>query len=105
MAAITQGITNTFVAKSLAGEIDFNTDTFKIALYTDDATLDSSTSAYTTTNEVVGTGYVAGGNILTGATVTQDDDAGVVYITFDSPTTWTGTFSARGALIYNRVWT
>ena len=101
MAAITQGITNTFVAKSLAGEIDFNTDTFKIALYTDDATLDSSTSAYTTTNEVVGTGYVAGGNTLTGATVTQDDTADVVYITFDSPTTWTGTFSARGALIYN----
>jgi hypothetical protein len=101
MATIIQGITNTFVAKSLAGDIDFDTDTFKIALYSDDATLDSSTSAYTTTNEVVGTGYVAGGNILPGATVTQDDDAGVVYITFDSPTTWTGTFSARGALIYN----
>ena len=101
MATIIQGITNTFVAKSLAGDIDFDTDTFKIALYSDDATLDSSTSAYTTTNEVVGTGYVAGGNTLTGATVTQDDDADVVYITFDSPTTWTGTFSARGALIYN----
>ena len=101
MASIIQGITNTFVAKSLAGDIDFDTDTFKIALYSDDATLDSSTSAYTTTNEVVGTGYIAGGNTLTGATVTQDDDADVVYITFDSPTTWTGTFSARGALIYN----
>jgi O-acetylhomoserine/O-acetylserine sulfhydrylase-like pyridoxal-dependent enzyme len=101
MATIIQGITNTFVAKSLAGDIDFDTDTFKMALYSDDATLDSSTSAYTTTNEVVGTGYVAGGNTLTGATVTQDDDADVVYITFDSPTTWTGTFSARGALIYN----
>ena len=101
MATIIQGITNTFVAKSLAGDIDFDTDTFKMALYSDDATLDSSTSAYTTTNEVVGTGYVAGGNTLTGATVTQDDTADVVYITFDSPTTWTGTFSARGALIYN----
>ena len=101
MATIIQGITNTFVAKSLAGDIDFDTDTFKMALYSDDATLDSSTSAYTTTNEVVGTGYVAGGNTLTGATVTQDDTADVVYITFDSPTTWTGTFYARGALIYN----
>ena len=38
---------------------------------------------------------------MTGATVTQDDTADVVYITFDSPTTWTGTFSARGALIYD----
>ena len=101
MATIVQGITNTFVAKSLAGDIDFDTDTFKIALYTDDATLDPSTSAYTTTNEVVGVGYVAGGNTLTGAKVTQDDTVDVVYITFDSPTTWTGTFSTRGALIYD----
>jgi len=101
MATIVQGITNTFVAKSLAGDIDFDTDTFKIALYTNDATLDPSTSAYTTTNEVVGVGYVAGGNTLTGAKVTQDDTADVVYITFDSPTTWTGTFSTRGALIYD----
>ena len=52
-------------------------------------------------DRVVGTGYVAGGNTLTGATVTQDDDADVVYVTFDSPTTWTGTFSVRGALIYD----
>jgi len=101
MATIIQGITNTFVAKSLAGDIDFDTDTFKIALYTNDATLDPTTPAYTTTNEVVGVGYVAGGNTLTGAKVTQDDTADVVYITFDSPTTWTGTFSARGALIYD----
>jgi len=101
MATIVQGITNTFVAKSLAGDIDFDTDTFKIALYTNNATLDPSTSAYTTTNEVVGVGYVAGGNTLTGAKVTQDDTADVVYITFDSPTTWTGTFSTRGALIYD----
>ena len=79
MASIVQGLTNTFIAKSLAGDIDFDTDTFKIALYTNDATLDASTSAYTTTNEVVGTGYVAGGNTLTGATVTQDDDA-MLYI-------------------------
>ena len=101
MASVIQGLTNTFIAKSLAGDIDFDTDTFKIALYTNDATLDASTPAYTTTNEAVGTGYVAGGNTLTGATVTQDDDADVVYVTFDSPTTWTGTFSVRGALIYD----
>lgn len=101
MASVIQGLTNTFIAKSLAGDIDFDTDTFKIALYTNDATLNASTPAYTTTNEVVGTGYVAGGNTLTGATVTQDDDADVVYVTFDSPTTWTGTFSVRGALIYD----
>lgn len=101
MASIIQGITNTFITQSLSGNMDFDTDTFKIALYSNDATLDETTSVYTTTNEVVGTGYVAGGNTLTGATVTQDDTADVVYITFDSPTTWTGTFSARGALIYN----
>jgi hypothetical protein len=53
------------------------------------------------TNEVVGTGYTAGGVTLTGGIVTQDNSANVVYITFDSPITWTGTFSTRGALIYN----
>ena len=102
--AISSAICNSFKQEILVGTHNFTAssgNSFKIALYTNDATLDASTSAYTTTNEVVGTGYVAGGNTLTGATVTQDDDANVVYITFDSPTTWTGTFSVRGALIYD----
>ena len=101
MSSIVQGLTNTFKTQMLSGTMDFTTDVFKIALYTNDATLDETTSTYSATNEVVGVGYTAGGVTLTGGIVTQDNSANVVYITFDSPITWTGTFSTRGALIYN----
>ena len=97
MSSIVQGLTNTFKTQMLSGTMDFTTDVFKIALYTNDATLNETTSIYSTTNEVVGTGYTAGGVTLTGGIVTQDNSANVVYITFDSPITWTGTFSTRGA--------
>ena len=60
-----------FKVALLNGEMDFSSDTsqsFKIALYTSSATLDASTTAYSTTNEISGTGYTAGGNTLTIAT-------------------------------------
>ena len=66
--AITQAMCTAFKQSLLDGEMDFSSDTaqtFKIALYTSNATLDATTSAYTTSNEVVGTGYTAGGNTLT----------------------------------------
>ena len=86
------------------GEMDFSSDTsqsFKIALYTSDATLDATTTAYSTTNEVSGTGYTAGGNTLSIATNPTNDVSGTVaYIDF-SDTTWTSSYiTARGALIY-----
>ena len=88
--------TNTFKQGLLNGDFDFAVDTIKIALYTNSATLDASTTAYTTTGEVVATGYTAGGNTLT---PTVSISNGVAFVTF-ADTSWSGAFTARGALIY-----
>ena len=88
--------TNTFKQGLLNGDFDFAVDTIKIALYTNAATLDASTTAYTTVGEVVGTGYTAGGNTLT---PTVSISNGVAFVTFAN-TSWSGAFTARGALIY-----
>lgn len=99
--AITQAMTTSFKQELMEGVHDFTTDTFKIALYTSSATLDATTTAYSATNEVSGTGYTAGGNTLTvtgGAVSTSGTTA---YIDF-ADTTWsTATITARGAVIYN----
>ena len=79
------------------GNIDFNTDTLYIALYTNAATLDANTTAYTTVGEVVAAGYTAGGQVLTPSTPVYDN--GVAYVTFQN-VEWTASFTARGALIY-----
>lgn len=75
------------------------TGTLKIALYTADADLSASTTAYTTSGEVVGTGYTAGGEVLTGVTVSQSGTT--AYLNFDNVTWDPAAFTARGALIYN----
>jgi hypothetical protein len=83
----------------VSGSFDFvspTTDTYYIALYTNAATLDSSTTAYTTTGEVVAAGYTAGGNVIT---PTYFSESGGAYISFAN-TSWTSTLTARGALIY-----
>jgi hypothetical protein len=96
---ITAGTCNSFKEELLKGIHDFTTDTFKVALYTDSATLGPATTVYTTANETSGAGYTAGGNTLTGVTVALSQ--GVAYVDF-ADTTWTsGSFSARAALIYN----
>jgi hypothetical protein len=75
------------------------TGTLKMALYTAEADLGAGTLVYTTTNEITGTGYVAGGNTLTGVTVQQSGTT--AYLDF-ADTTWNpANFTARGALIYN----
>jgi hypothetical protein len=75
------------------------TGTLKMALYTADADLGAGTLVYSTANEIVGTGYVAGGNTLTGVTVQQSGTT--AYLDF-ADTTWSpANFTARGALIYN----
>lgn len=97
--AITQAMCTSFKVQLLAGDHDFDTDTFKIALYTSSATLDASTTAYSTTNEVSGTGYTAGGNTLTAVAPTSSGTT--AYVDF-ADTTWSSsTITARGALIYN----
>jgi hypothetical protein len=96
---IQQGATTIFKLNLLNGVENFTTDTYKIALYTALADLGPTTTVYTTTNEITGTGYVAGGNTLTNVVPAANDS--VAYISFLN-TTWNpASFTARGALIYN----
>jgi hypothetical protein len=83
----------------LTGTYAPTTDTMKIALYTNSATLDATTTAYTTSNEVVGTGYTAGGNTLTGNAISYSGTT--AWITFSDSSWTTATITARGALIYD----
>ena len=87
---------NTLRTGLLNGTIDFANDTFYLALYTNIATLNASTTAYTTTGEATGGNYVAGGQVVT-ASVSSDGTTS--YVNFSSPS-WTGSITARGALIY-----
>jgi len=97
--ALTQSMVTSFKVELFGGIQDLDTDTIKIALFTSAATLNAATTAYSTTNEVVGTGYVAGGNTLAGATISSSGTT--AFVDF-SDTTWTSaTITARGALIYN----
>jgi hypothetical protein len=91
---------NTLRSGLANASINLTTDTFYLALYTNAATLDETTTAYTTTGEATGGDYVAGGNVVT-ATVSSEVTASgsVVYVSFTSPS-WTGQITARGALIY-----
>jgi hypothetical protein len=75
------------------------TGTLKIALYTSEADLGASTTAYTTDGEVVGAGYTAGGETLTGVVVSQSGTT--AYLDFNNVTWNPANFTARGALIYN----
>lgn len=87
---------NVFKTGLLNGDFAFDTDTFKIALYTNEATLNENTAAYTTSNEVSGSGYTAGGNTLT---ATVSSSGGISFVTFAN-TSWSAAITARGALIY-----
>ena len=99
--AITQAMTTTFKQELMEGVHDFTSHTFKIALYTSSATLDATTTAYTTSNEVVGAGYTAGGNSLTVVGGTVSISGTTAFIDFDDTSWTTSTITARGALIYN----
>jgi hypothetical protein len=104
---LTQVLCTSFKAEVLLGVHDFRAtsgDTFKLALYTSLASLDANTTAYTSTGEVTGTGYTAGGTTLTnlGVVTTNTDTASGVGSASFSPATFPGaTITARGALIYN----
>lgn len=96
---ITAGLTTSFKEQLLLGQHDLEADVLKIALYTADAVLGPDTTAYTTVEEISGTGYVAGGEVLLNVTVNQGNQ--VAYVSFDNPTWIATTFTTRGALIYN----
>jgi hypothetical protein len=96
--ALQQGATNAFATGLMNGVYNFTTSSFKIALYTGSATLGPDTAIYTSANEVVATGYTAGGIALP-VSVVPISANDVTYISF-SNVTWYGSITARGALIY-----
>ena len=98
-----QGQTTTFKLNLLKGLDNFFTGspyTYKIALYDASADINSETTAYTTTNEITGTGYTAGGEVLT-PTIGSDTSNNTAYVTFANVTWSPANFTAAGALIYN----
>ena len=100
--AITQAMCTSFKQALLDGEMDFSSNTaqsYKIALYTSSASLDAATTAYTTSNEVTGTGYTAGGNTLSIST-NPTTGGTTAFLSFNTTTWTTATITARGALIY-----
>jgi hypothetical protein len=103
--AITQTLTDTFLQDCLDGAHNLGNggDTLKIALYTSSATLGATTSAYTATNEVSGTGYTAGGATLASQAVAYDATNQVAFFDAADPAFTTATITARGALIYNNT--
>ncbi len=97
--AISQGLTTSFKREMLQGIHNLTTDILNIALYSDAAQLDATTTTYTTAGEISGGSYVAGGIALSGASITADE--GVVCVDFADATWNPAGFTARGALIYN----
>ena len=107
--AITQGLATTFKVGLFDGVHNFGIgvirastaqDVFKIALYSSSATLDSTTVVYTTSNEVTGAGYTAGGIALTVST-TPTSTGTTAFLSFTDAQWPSATITARGALIYN----
>ncbi len=91
---------NTLRSGLATSAFDFASDTFYLALYTNTATLDATTTAYTVTGEASGGNYVAGGQVVTATVSSEVTSTGsVTYINFSAPV-WTGAITARGALIY-----
>lgn len=97
--AITSAICNSYKQEAMEG-VHESGDVYKIALYTSAATLNKSTTAYSATNEVTGTGYSSGGTTLAGIAFGLSTDT--AYIDWNDPAWGPGaTITARGALIYN----
>jgi len=102
--AITQAMCTSFKVELMKAVHNFTAstgNTFKLALYTSSASLDDTTTAYTASNEVVGTGYTAGGGTLTNVTPTNPPATTTAITDFVDLSFTTATITARGALIYN----
>jgi hypothetical protein len=95
---IVQTQTTSFKAEIYQAVHNLLTDTIKIALYTADATLDENTTVYTSANEVVASGYTAGGETMTG--VALGTSGYTVYVNWAN-VSWSTSVTARCALIYN----
>jgi hypothetical protein len=92
---------SSFKQESWLGIHDLDTDTLKLALYTASANLSQSTTVYTPTGEVVGTGYLPGGIPITGVQVLLSGTT--AYVTFNNPVFANASFTCRGGLIYNET--
>ena len=98
--AIQQGLTTSFKHQIILAQQNLSTDVLWIALYTAFSDIGPNTTVYTTDNEVVGSGYTAGGQQLQNITIGVSSD-GVIFIDFDNVVWPASSFTARGALIYN----
>ena len=96
---IAQTLTTSFKQQLLQAVHDFSTDTFYMALYTANADLGATTTVYTSSGEILGTGYTAAGQVMTGISVSVTDTT--AFVNFTNVVWTTGAFTARGALIYN----
>jgi hypothetical protein len=91
---------NTLRSGLINGTLNFATDTFRLALYTNAATLNQLTTAYTIDGEASGGNYAAGGLVVAATVSTSLESSGsIIYVNFSTPA-WTGAITARGALIY-----
>lgn len=97
--SIIQTQTTSFKAELYQAIHDLTTDVLKMALYTADADLNEATTAYSSTNEITGTGYSAGGQTLTNVTVSSSGFT--AWVSFDNVEWNPAEFTARCALIYN----
>jgi len=98
MSSIVQTQTTSFKQELYQAIHNLSTDTLKIALYTANADLNAATTVYTTSSEVTGGGYVAGGVVLTGVTISSDGYT--AYVNFNNAA-FSASVTARCALIYN----
>ena len=96
---ITQTVTTSFKYDCYTAQQNVATDTLKMALYTAAASLNADTTAYDATGEVSSPNYTAGGQTLTGVTVSTSGST--VYVSFNNPSWNNVSFTCRGALIYN----
>ncbi len=103
--AITSAVCSSFKSELLSGKHDFDSsggDTFKIAMFTSSASLDATTTDYSSSNEITnssGTAYTAGGKALTNQGVTLSSTT--AYTDFADVSWTSASFTANGAMIYN----
>lgn len=96
---IVQTQTTSFKAELYQGIHDLTTDSLKLALYTSFADLNEATTAYTTSNEITGTGYTAGGKVVTGVNI--NSSGFTAYVSFNNVLWTPAAFTTRCALLYN----
>jgi hypothetical protein len=101
---ITQTSCTIFGVNLLSGLENFTATSpyvYKIALYNANANLNNSTTTYTSVNEVTGSGYTAGGKVLTPISLGSDNTNNTAFVSFNNATWTPASFTTRGALIYN----